>query len=67
MNKEKDKYIGYVEMALGVGDMMGPAIGGIVYELVGFSGTFGVLGGMILIGILLSMIWIPTSLNKMSN
>lgn len=31
MRKEKDRYIGYVEMALGVGDMIGPSIGGFVY------------------------------------
>lgn len=31
MNKEKDTYIGYVEMACGVGDMIGPSIGGLVY------------------------------------
>jgi hypothetical protein len=31
MVSEKDTYIGYVEMALGVGDMIGPSIGGFVY------------------------------------
>ena len=31
MSQEKDKYIGYVEMALGLGDMMGPAVGGLVF------------------------------------
>lgn len=31
MSEEKDKYIGYVEMSLGLGDMMGPAVGGFVF------------------------------------
>ena len=52
MNHDKDRYIGYVEMALGVGDMIGPAIGGVVYNFSGFSGTFGVFGVMIFIGII---------------
>lgn len=50
-------------MALGVGDMVGPAIGGLVYEAFGFEGTFGVFGAMILVGIILAVIWIPSSLN----
>ena len=36
MNFDKEKYIGYVEMALGVGDMVGPAMGGFMYEFFGF-------------------------------
>ena len=66
MNFDKDRYIGYVEMALGVGDMVGPAIGGLVFEVAGFSGTFAVFGGMITVGIILSVIWIPKRLNIMS-
>ena len=63
MKSQKDLYIGYVEMALGVGDMVGPAIGGLAYEAFGFEGTFGVFGAMILVGIILAVIWIPSSLN----
>lgn len=32
MGEDKDTYIGYVEMALGVGDMIGPAIGSFMYD-----------------------------------
>ena len=60
-------YIGYVEMALGVGDMVGPAMAGLFYDFLGFSGTFGCFGAMISVGIFLSIIWIPTSLNKVTN
>lgn len=66
MNEEKDTYIGYVEMALGVGDVIGPAIGGFCFGGLGFEGTFITFGGMILTGIVLSVIWIPSSLNKNS-
>ena len=64
MQHDKEKYIGYVEMALGVGDMLGPALAGIFYEFLGFSGTFAFLGGMIALGTLLSFLWIPDGLNK---
>jgi MFS family permease len=59
MSFEKDKYIGYVEMALGVGDMIGPAIGGFVFDFTGFVGTFLAFGGMIFIGIVFCIIMIP--------
>lgn len=64
MNYDKDRYIGYVEMALGVGDMIGPAIGSLVYEYSGFAGTFVVFGVMILIGVIFSIIMIPDMLNQ---
>lgn len=32
MSHDRDTYIGYVEMALGVGDMIGPAIGSFIYD-----------------------------------
>ena len=66
MSHEKEKYIGYVEMALGVGDMVGPALAGIFYEFLGFSGTFAFLGGMIALGTLLSILWIPEGLNQIT-
>jgi hypothetical protein len=66
MVKEKDKYIGYVEIALGMGDMIGPAMAGLFYELLGFTGTFLMFGGMITVGIVLSILWVPSSLNVIS-
>ena len=66
MNYDKDRYIGYVEQALGVGDMIGPALGGLIFEFVGFAGTFFMFGTLIFLGTLLSVIWIPNRLNKVS-
>jgi MFS family permease len=63
MVSEKDKYIGYVEIALGIGDMIGPAMAGLFYEFFGFAGTFMTFGIMIVIGLSLSVMWIPSSLN----
>lgn len=64
MSHDKDKYIGYVEMSLGVGDMIGPAVGGIVYDSAGFMGTFVLFGAMVFIGLIFCIIMIPSTLNK---
>jgi MFS family permease len=66
MRADKDTYIGYVEMALGVGDMVGPAIGGLMYNLFGFSGTFMGFSALIFIGIIFCIRMIPESLNYRS-
>lgn len=66
MNYDKDRYIGYVEMALGVGDIVGPAIGGFVYEFIGYNGTFLTFGALIFVGIVFSYLWIPERLNYVS-
>lgn len=63
MKLEKDRYISYVEAAIGLGDMLGPAIGGVIYDFYGFSGAFLSFGVMLLIGIVFSVIMIPNTLN----
>jgi predicted MFS family arabinose efflux permease len=64
MGHDKDTYIGYVEMATGLGDMIGPAMGGIVYQWYGFTGTFFAFSSMVAIGILVSIIMISNKLNE---
>jgi hypothetical protein len=44
--------------------MIGPAIGGVVYEYSGYVGTFIVFSGMILLGLMFSYFIIPNSLNN---
>ena len=66
MCSEKDRYIGYVEMALGLGDMMGPAIGGFVFGIYGYTGTFLIFSSIIMTGVIASVITIPKRLNKKS-
>jgi len=64
MAREKDKYIGYIETTMGVGDTVGPAVGGLVYAYFGYVGTFMAFSGFIYIGIACSLIMIPSSLNQ---
>jgi len=66
MNNDKDTYIGYVEMSLGVGDMIGPAIGSFLYDFYGYTGTFVTFSSIVLFGIIISIIQIPSSLNERS-
>ena len=67
MSDDKDKYIGYIEMSLGIGDMVGPAIGGIIYDLAGYVGTFFSFGAMILLGMVYCIFKIPESLNDLAS
>ena len=55
MRREKDQYIGYVEMALGIGDMAGPAISALFFNWTGFAGTFLVFSIIITVGIIFSI------------
>ncbi|CDW76093.1 permeases of the major facilitator superfamily [Stylonychia lemnae] len=54
MNHDKDTYIGYVEMAVGVGGILGPAIASFLYEYVGYVGTFVFFSGVVFVGIIQS-------------
>lgn len=54
MSFDSDTYIGYVEISLGVGDMLGPALGGLAYENYGFNGTFLFFSILIFIGLIFS-------------
>jgi MFS family permease len=63
MRHEKDKYIGYLETGSGIGDTLGPALGGLVYATVGYKGTFLLFGSFIYFGIMCSLVMIPNSLN----
>ncbi|CDW89415.1 permeases of the major facilitator superfamily [Stylonychia lemnae] len=40
MNHEKDTYIGYVEMALGVGAMGGPAVASFLFDYIGYNSRY---------------------------
>jgi len=67
MSSEKDKYIGYVEMATGMGDMIGPALGGFVFQASGFVGTFLAFSLVVFVGVVVSYVKIPTRLNEKSS
>jgi predicted MFS family arabinose efflux permease len=64
MSHDKDRYISYVEMSMGVGDMVGPAIGAFIFQFVGYVGTFLFFTLMVVLGIIVSIVMIPNSFNN---
>lgn len=58
------KYIGYIEIAIGIGLGMGPTVGSVVYSYVNYDGTMYFFGVINLVGVLICFLLIPGSLNK---
>merc|ERR1719350_1728683 len=50
---------GVVEMAFGVGMIIGPTVGGVLYQLGGYTLPFGVLGGILILQAILTIITLP--------
>ena len=50
---------GVVEMAFGVGMIIGPTVGGALYQVGGYTLPFGVLGGILIIQSLVSSLSLP--------
>ena len=58
------KYIGYIEIAVGVGNGVGPFLGGQIYPYIGYEYTMYVFTGFCLLGVILGSIMIPSELNQ---
>lgn len=48
----REKYFGYIEMCLGIGMFAGPFISGILYQYIGYLGTFMLLACFLVIGLI---------------
>jgi len=55
--------LGYAEAATGIGLMIGPVIGGPIYDGVGYFWSFVVFAGMLFISMLVVFLITPGSLN----
>jgi MFS family permease len=61
----REKYIGYVELSLGIGLMLGPVLGSVLMAITeSFEFTFYAFGGLIFAGGLFAMCALPNYLNK---
>ena len=58
------KYLGYTEIVIGVGQIIGPVIGGFVYQYLNFDKTLYFFGFLNTFGVICCMISIPNDLNK---
>lgn len=61
---DREKFIGLAETAIGVGLMLGPFLGGILYHNLGYEWTFYIFALMIFFGGVNCFIWLPNRLNK---
>jgi len=59
MSHDKEKYIGYIEMCMGTGEMVGPALGGLMYESCNYFGTFLLFSHVTLAGMVVSDYLVP--------
>ena len=57
------RYIGYIEICVGLGLGMGPVIGSAVYKALDYEGTMYMFAGFNLLGTLLCVCLIPNALN----
>lgn len=58
--------MGYCESAVGVGLMIGPVLGSVVYGLCGYEKTFYVFGTVIGIGLVSVFLLLPARLNHVN-
>jgi hypothetical protein len=54
------KYIGYIEIFVGVGLGLGPTIGSIVYKFLKYEGTMYFFGGLNFFGLIICSFLIPS-------
>ena len=58
------KYIGYIEISVGVGLGLGPTLGSIVYNKLDYEGTMYMFGCLNFVTMLICILLIPSELNK---
>ena len=62
--QQREIYIGYVQTAVGLGLLLGPVIGTIIYSFAGYEGTFYILSGVLTCSLLITTFFLPSRLNK---
>ena len=63
---EREMYYGWVESSIGVGLMMGPVIGQVLYNLFGYENTFYMTAGILTIPLVLQVFFIPKRINDIT-
>jgi len=57
------KYIGYIEISVGVGLGLGPSLGSAVYGSLGYEGTMYMFGVLNFVAMVICAFLIPSELN----
>lgn len=66
-SEDQELYFGYLESAVGVGLMIGPVIGQLIYNVAGFEKTFYYTAAIISSSLVLQLFIIPQRLNHSVN
>lgn len=61
---QREIYIGYVQTAVGLGLLLGPVIGTLIFSFAGYEGTFYILSGVLTCSLLITIFFLPNRLNK---
>ena len=56
---KKERYLSYCSTAIGLGLMMGPVMGSLLYSWLDFKGTFYFFGALLSIIFLITILMIP--------
>lgn len=59
----REKYLGYAEAATGIGLMIGPVLGGFLFVVLGYFGSFVAFAIILLIAMIATSIITPGALN----
>lgn len=59
----REKYLGYAEAVTGIGLMLGPVIGGPLFEYLGYFWSFAVFGAILLVSMTIAIFITPGALN----
>ena len=57
------RYIGYTEIVIGLGQILGPILGGVIYEHFKFDNTMYFFGALNLLGMALCCVFIPKQID----
>ena len=62
-SEQRELFCGYCEMGYGLGLMLGPVFGSIIYSYTNYRDTFYIFTGMVFIGFVVSFFLIPWEIN----
>ena len=64
--KRREAYIGYCQAAVGLGLMLGPVLGQLIYTKVHYAATFYIFGGILTCALVIVVVIIPGHLNHVA-
>lgn len=64
---KREEYVGYCQSACGIGLMVGPVLGSMIYSSLGYENTFFVFAGMLLVSCGFVFFILPARLNRLES